>query len=258
MKLVAKHLLFITCLLFTISSCTKKTSSKKSNTSSSTTTLLPPVNSNTGGSGSSGSGSNITPGQCNGTGNEQGIADSGQTINYYKINNPPIVSHGKGDGIVVWSSETDLPLGYSQSMLYTDARLNVRIIPRRQHYGTDSKGVECRYLPQPYGKLQVGVSVRRKEDAAGTGQYHLFDDVAVDCASKVHEFQVPSNTNYPLVIEVKNVKWDWSCKDYENQGYSNVPGVCPWDNVWSTECYQLELQFSTDTTKDIPGLRTYQ
>ena len=201
-------------------------------------------------------------GNCSyGTGNEQGLVTAGQTIDYYKINNPPIVAHGAGDGAIVWSSETDLPGSYNQNIFYTNAKFNLRVIPRRQYYGTDSKGVSCAYQPRPYTKLQVGVVVRRREDPPGVGAYYLFDNVNLDCASQVHEFSVPTNTAFPLVVEVKNVKWDWSCQSYINQGftesYLQSIGYCPFDNVWLTECYSLEVQFATDTTKDIPGQRTY-
>ncbi len=189
-----------------------------------------------------------------GDGSEPGDASGGQNIEYYKINNPPLVAHGASDGQVVWSSATNLSDSF-QPAFQTDAKFNLRIVPRRQYFGQDSKGNKCAYTPRPYEKLQVGVVVRSASAPSGTGAYYLFDDVRVDCASKVHEFTVPENADR-LVVEVKNVKWDWSCKSYELQGYPNVQGVCPWDNVWRTECYQVEIQFATDGTKDLPGPRT--
>lgn len=197
-------------------------------------------------------------GSCQyGNGNEQGIADSGQTIEYYKLNSPYIVAHGATQGTVVFSSETDLPTNYNQNIFFSDGRFNVRVIPRYQNKGVDSKGIPCAYQPQPFTKMNIGVVLRSRQSSPGVGDYHLFRDVQVNCPSKVHEFNVPS-TSDPLVVEVMNVQWDWSCLSYEQQGYPNVPGVCPYDNVWQTECYALELHFSTDTTRDIPGTRTFQ
>jgi len=192
---------------------------------------------------------------ANGPAAAPGVADAGQTIEYYKINQPPIVAHGTGEGIVVWSSVTNMPAGVSQNILYTDARINVRVVPRRQSFGNDSMGVPCQYYPQPYQKLQVGVRVRKQE--ASVGDYYLFDNVPTDCPSATRHFQVPEGTSLPLAIEVMNIKWDYSCTDYANRGYPNVPGVCPWDRVWPTECVGVELQFSTDSTKDLPGPQAY-
>lgn len=249
--------LFASSLL--LMGCDTKTSNKKSNTTTSTTSpvtnypyptpyptatpyvypTIPPTGTDC----------------ANGPANAAGIADAGQTIEYYKINQPPVVAHGKDEGVVVWNSVSNMPAGVSQNILYTDARINVRVVPKKQSFGTDSMGIACQYYPQPYTKLQVGVRVRKQE--ASVGDYYLFDNVPVDCPSATRQFQVPEGTSLPLVIEVMNIKWDWSCQSYANQGYPNVPGVCPWDRVWLTECVGVELQFSTDSTKDLPGPRAF-
>ncbi len=252
----SSQLLMIVTLLFNFGCLEKKTTSKNIITTSTNNPSTGGGNNSGGGSNTSG-GSNVSPpvGECHGTGSEPGISDAGQTIDYYKISEPPIVAHGHNEGVIAWSSESNMPAGISQDIFFTNARFNVRVIPRRRYFGTDSKGVACAYQPRPYGRMQVGVRVRKRE-SPGSGDYHLFDNVRVDCASKVHSFQVPANTAFPLVVEILNVKWDWSCKSYEQQGFPNVDGVCPWDNVWLTECYSMELQVSTDTTKDLPGPKT--
>lgn len=196
-----------------------------------------------------------TPSSCaNGSPDAAGIADFGQTIDYYKLNNPPIVAHGAVGGTIVWSSDTDLPSSYNQNIFYSDSRFNVRVIPKFQNKGVDSRGVTCAYYPQPFEKMNIGINIRRQSSSPGVGEYYQFQDVGANCPSKVRQFSVPA-TSDPLVIEVMNVEWDWSCKSYANQGYPNVPGACPYSYVWLTECYKLEIQFSTDTTKDLPGPR---
>ena len=196
-----------------------------------------------------------TPSSCaNGSPDASGIADSGQTIDYYKLNNPPVIAHGAVGGTIVWSSETDLPVSYNQNIFYSDSRFNVRVIPKLQNKGVDSRGVSCAYYPQPFEKMNIGIVLRTRSSSPGVGEYYQFKDVDVNCPSKVREFSVPA-TSDPLIIEVMNVEWDWSCKSYANQGFPNVPGACPYSYVWLTECYQLEIQFSTDTTKDLPGTR---
>ncbi|GAB4410997.1 MAG: hypothetical protein OHK0056_14540 [Bacteriovoracaceae bacterium] len=239
-------------------SCDQKTTNKKSTTTSGSNPITNPTYPYPYPTSTSNPYPTIPPtGQncANGATDAPGVADAGQTIEYYKIQDPPVVAHGKGEGEIVWSSLNNLPPGVSNNIFYTDARFNLRVIPRRRHFGTDSMGVPCQYYPQPYTKLQVGVRVRKQE--AATGDYYTFDNVPVNCPSATRQFQVPEGTNFPLVVEVMNIKWDWPCQSYANQGYPNVPGVCPWDTVWTTECVQVELQFSTDSTKDLPGPRAY-
>ncbi len=202
-----------------------------------------------------------------GSGNEAGHADAGQTINYYKVNDPPVTAHGNGTGVTVWSSQTDLSPSISQSVFFTNSRFNLRVIPRVVTQGaTDTRtGANCQYVPRPYQKLKVGVRLRRAD--LSTGDYYQFgvgdfngdgesDGIPLNQASRVHEFQVPQGSSQPLVVEVLNIEWDWSCYEYETQNYCNVPGFCPWDKVWMSECVSVELQFSTDDTKDIVGIRT--
>lgn len=236
--------------------CDQKSTNKKVNTSSSNDPLgLNPIVTPT--PIPTGTWTPIPGGNCPyGEPNAQGIADGGQTIEYYKLNSPEIVAHGANGGTIVFSSESDLPSNYNQNIFFSDSRFNVRVVPKYQNKGVDSRGVPCAYSPQPFTKMNVGIVLRSRQSSPGVGAYYQFRDVPVNCPSKVHEFQVPS-TSDPLVIEVMNVEWDWSCLSYEQQGYPNVPGVCPYDNVWQTECYKLEVQFSTDTTKNIPGTRTY-
>lgn len=244
---------FVMTLTIGLTGCDQKSATKKNNTATSTNPF-----GNTTPTPTPGYTPTPTPTTCaNGSGYEQGVADSGQTIDYYKLNSPYIIAHGANQGNIVYSTESNLPSNYNQNIFFSDSRFNVRVIPRYQNKGTDSMGIPCAYNPQPFTKLNVGVVLRSRQSSPGVGDYHQFRDVAVNCPSKIHEYQVPS-TSDPLVVEVMNVQWDWSCKSYEQQGYPNVPGVCPYDNVWQTECYAIELHFSTDTTKDIPGPRTYQ
>lgn len=197
----------------------------------------------------------ITMGESYGNGEEPGVADAGQTVNYYKLNNPPIVVHGAGTGTVVWSSETDLTSGIDPYIFRTDSRMNIRVIPRVQSNGVDGRGNNCNYGALAYTKLNVGVRVRKQGSASG--DYYQFQNIRVNGASKTHEFSVPASS-YPLVIDILNVQWDYECIYYALDGYENYPYSCPMANVWQYDCVSFDLQFSTDDTKDIPGTRTYQ
>jgi hypothetical protein len=242
-----------------VTSCQQQTSSKSnSGSSGNSVTTTSTTGWTTGTSTTTGSTTGTSTGNCAyGTGNESGISDSGQTIEYYKINSPAVVAHGANYGTIVFNSATDLPASYNQNIFFTDSRFNLRVIPKYQRGGTDSKGRSCDYYsPRPFTKMNIGVVVRSRQSSPGVGDYYTFTDVDVNCPSKVREFQVPSTPD-PLVVEIMNVEWDYSCIDYAEQGFDDVSGVCPYDRVWLTECYQLEVQFATDTTKNIPGTRAY-
>jgi len=190
------------------------------------------------------------------TTNTSTSTSNSSTIPYYKINDPPIVVHGSPTGVVVWSSETNLPAEFSQNIFLTNSTFNVRIVPRKTHYGTDTSGQACNYQPLPYDNLKVGVRLRSQ--ASSYGAYHEFTS-AVDQESNVYEFPVPQNTSDPLVLEILNVKWDYTCKFYEAQGHSAtdplVSAYCPFDKVWDPDCVQIEVHFSTDDTQDLVGTR---
>ncbi|MGB0455128.1 MAG: hypothetical protein ACPGJV_15570 [Bacteriovoracaceae bacterium] len=200
----------------------------------------------------------ISEGEGYGDGDESGISDAGQTINFYKLNNPYISVHGpnaNNNGNPYWSSQTHLPSGVDPLIFKTDSRFNLRVIPRPgpARFQNDTNGVQCRFDPRQYTKLSVGIRVRKA--SATVGDYYYFQNVAVDSASKVHEFSVPASSD-PLVVEITRVEWDQFCIDYAMSGYPNQPGYCPMAAVGANDCVSFEIQFSTDYTKDIPGTRT--
>ena len=125
-----------------VTSCQQQTSSKSnSGSSGNSVTTTSTTGWTTGTSTTTGSTTGTSTGNCAyGTGNESGISDSGQTIEYYKINSPAVVAHGANYGTIVFNSATDLPASYNQNIFFTDSRFNLRVIPKYQRGGTDSKG----------------------------------------------------------------------------------------------------------------------
>ena len=199
------------------------------------------------------------------TGSPPGYADAGQTIEYYKLNSPNLSTHGSASpnrhasshpNGVVWSSLADMTTSISQNVLRFNSRFHIRVRAiLGPAYENDSKGIYCQYIANDYTKLQLGITL--KKQGASSGDYYLFDNVGVNQFSGVHPFVVPQNTSDPLIIEVSNVKWDYTCIDYTNQGFPDVPGACPFASVWDTSCVGFEIQFATDDTKDIPCPRQY-
>jgi hypothetical protein len=235
------HLKILTpfILLGVLASCGKDKSSSPNNTATNTT---PSTNT-------------VTPddsAKCNfGTGDEDGVSTNGQTTDYYTLPSHDVIMHGAAPGVVVFNSQLDLS-GYNENIFKTDGRMNIRVIPRMIGKGTDSRGNTCtkQMAAQEFTKMNIGIVVRAASGTSGVGDYHFFEDVPVGCASEVHEFDVPA-TSDPLVIEVLNVTNDQDC--LEDQSRSITSGRnCPYTDVGSMECYALDIQFSTDTTKDIP------
>ncbi len=141
-----------------------------------------------------------------------------------------------------------------QQRFITDSRINIQIIPRFKDKGFDSRGNSCLYDHRPYTKLKVGIKVRSPENTYGSLYYHVFENLSPDIPSNIYEF-TPANTTGPQVIEILNVQWDYTCIDYANRGFPNKPDVCPWADVWNTECISLDLKVATDYTKNLAGPR---
>lgn len=200
------------------------------------------------------------------TGSPPGVADGGQTVDYHKVGTlPVIIARGSAPpnrwadfhpGGVVWNSKDDMPSNISQDIFTTNSRFNLRVKALTGIQGVnDSRGIPCNFVPLPYKKLNIGVRVRRRD--AVSGDYYHFRDVGVNQFSNVKEFVVPPNVTEPLVIEISDLEWDYSCTHYSLAGHSNVTGYCPYARIWDTQCVRLQFEFATDDTRDIPCPRAY-
>ena len=227
-------------------SCGKESTTVNNNTTSGDSDSSTGTSTGTGTSGSCAAGR---------TGEEEGISTDGQSINYYTIPYHDVIMHGATAGNVVFNTQLDLS-GYNENIFKTDGRFNLRVIPRQIGKGTDSRGNTCtkQKAAQEFSMMNVGIRVRASN--ASTGYFNLFRDIPVDCASEVHEFEIPV-TSYPLVIEVLDVTNDQDCLEDQSRGITSGRN-CPYTEVGSMECFALEIQFSTDNTKDIPHQNLYK
>jgi len=233
---------FLTILLATLmTGCGMESSSKVTNTPTSGT------NPSTG----SGNTDPTTPACPWGTGQEEGISTNGQSTNYYTIPYHDVIMHGASTDVVTFNSQLNLS-GYNGSIFKTDSRFHLRVIPHNIGRGTDSKGNTCtkQMAAQKFTKMNVGIVVRAANGTSGVGSYHFFQDIPINCASQVFEFEVPA-TSDPLVIEVLNTTDDQDCLEDQSRGITSGRN-CPYTEKGSLECYALDIQFATDTTKDIP------
>lgn len=172
-----------------------------------------------------------------------------QTIEYYKIK--PIIGKGSRTyGQVLWSNLSD-PAWKSKGYFKSDSRLNIRLLAKAspgQAY--TNYGVACPYASMPYKKLQVTIGVK----APGASNYSSIETLesAVGDCSGVAELNPPVNAD-KFQIDVFNVKWDYDCDVfYANASTADKAAYCPYSYVWPNDCFEIELQVSTDYTKDMP------
>jgi hypothetical protein len=226
-------------LMLILTSCVEKTTNKKSSTSSTQSTV-------------------ITPTTDPGDSNPDPVYEDPTLPNYYSL--PIVAVHGTANpnrnpppNGIFWASNRNVGSN-NQYIFQTDSRLNLRVkaLDAPTANSTDSNGMECTQRPLNYTKLQVNVCVRSASGSCVSE--HSFTDVQVGSFSPVKEFNVPANTNEPLVIEVKDVKWnyDYIYYGYANGGYQDVTEMYA---VWYKDCVRFQIEFATDETKDIPGPR---
>ena len=116
--------IILIAMMIGLTGCLAPKSTNKKTTSSDNSTSTP----------DSGGGTVVDPGSNtggNGSGDEPGIPDAGQTQDYYSINN--IVLHGKANVLPhfsipdnLWSSERGISSD-DQHIFYTNSRFNIRV-----------------------------------------------------------------------------------------------------------------------------------
>ena len=240
------------------SSCSVKSTGSNSPTSSGGTTSTT-TNVTTGGGGTTTTTTTTTTGgiSCDGINN-----NTGATTCYYK-NIPTVQAMGvlpANAGVTIWSSKN---LGTSfQNNFVTDEVFNVRIVPRmaiktNPAVNPSVAGKSCNNtLTKIATKLFVQLKLQTKEeDLAGSVNGEVATlSAAIDEPSTVWHFSkrvTPSN----LVLKVVTVLSDSRCQ----QGgtgycpYSDIPLNSPTIASYPTECVAFDIQFSTDTTYDLPG-----
>jgi hypothetical protein len=241
LTLVFTHLIFI--------GCTKESTSTSSSSSTTTTT-------SDNGSTSDDSATSDDSTDDSSTSSVDCTADGegDQSSSYYNLD---ITAHGLGKGGVVWSSETapDFQSSDAQNIFVTDSRFNIRVLAHPSPgKTTDSYNKSCVYDALNYSKLKLKIGVRTQGSSSYSDTF-TFENVLVDSCSEVHEFSVPQ-TSDPLVIEVLDAEFDYTCQVYVNSGYDeddpDLASYCPYWHVPKLDCFQIGIQLSTDYTRDIP------
>lgn len=174
---------------------------------------------------------------------------------YFTISN--IIASGGTYGQQWWSSTSYVAsMGRDPNEFVTDKVFNVRIIPRPASNTVGQKstfGRNCSSWMLNSKKVQVQLMLH----TTGVGEVATLDS-SIDVPSKVWRFRAPKS-DAPLILEVVNVKSDSACSGK----YGSVPSGCTYLKIPvatgsptpPTECVAFDIQYSTDWTTDLPGVR---
>lgn len=230
-------ILILLLLMSVLSACSvKSTNSKRKSTTSTSTSGTSTVDGSTDGSTDS-------------------TDPTSATSTYFTI--PNIIASGGTYGQTWWSSTSYIAqTGRDPNEFTTDKIFNVRIIARSPGNTTGQKSTfnrDCANWMLNSTKVQAQIMLH----TSGVGETATLDS-AIGVPSKVWRFSVPKSSS-PLVLEVVNVKSDSSCSGK----YGSVPAGCTFLPIPinkgtptpPTECVAFDIQYSTDWTTDLPGVR---
>lgn len=259
MKNIFKITLALTLITVLAAGCAQKTSSTKKKSTSSSDGLTGGDGDGDGNTGTGGTGT--IPG-CD------GVYRDGATRCYYK-NIPRITLNGAGNpnqtgasveiiGPVLWSSLTSIP-GYDQNSFATDATFHLRIKAEQPYQNEKSVGNRfCADALSQFSRIKVYFMLRNSVTSIATpfsveaklNQYS--QKIVVEDVSRV-----PTGAK-DKILEVVGVMTDHRCKR------GSPPAGCAAGTYWGdiplnttdaknpTGCASFSIQYSTDTTYDLP------
>ena len=184
-----------------------------------------------------------------------GVVRDGVTHCYYK-NISTLFASGGNLGQSWWSSTSFIASsGNSPNQFSTDATFNVRIIPRAPvANATSTFGKTCSPYRMYATKLQVQLMLHK--NGVSVGEVATLNST-IGSPSNVWHFTNLPRTSDPLILEVVNVQSDSRCTGF----YGEKPSSCtstpyldiPINTTGPTECVAFDIQYSTDSTYDLPG-----
>lgn len=163
------------------------------------------------------------------------------------------------NNVSIWSSASGLPSTFSPNNFATDATFKVRIKPSVASSGTSQQGRVCSG-PMAYNwtRLKVYFMLRRQGDSLTT----IYETTAnVNAYSTKLSLPVISGTTSPYILEVMGVESDHRCNAAYGSLSTNEKAACTAGTYWGTiplntggptSCVALNIEFSTDSTYDLP------
>lgn len=175
-------------------------------------------------------------------------------------------SAGVAIGPVLWSSATSLPSTYSQNSFVTDATFKVRI--KASYPNANARSAQGRLCSGPmaynFTRVKVYLMLRRTIDSITTPVEVV---AKVGAYSTKKSLPIPGGTTEPYILEVVGIATDHRCTTTAYGSLStNEKAACTAGTYWGsiplvvssaypdalTSCAGITLEYSTDSTYDLP------
>lgn len=174
-------------------------------------------------------------------------------------------SAGVAIGPVLWSSATSLPSTYSQNNFVTDATFKIRI--KASYPNANSRSAQGRLCSGPmaynFTRVKVYVMLRRTIDSITT---YKEITAKVGAYSTKASLSIPGGTTEPYILEVVGIATDHRCNAAYGSLSTNEKAACTAGTYWGsiplvvsskypdalTSCAGITLEYSTDSTYDLP------
>lgn len=255
MKNLIKTSFFITLVAVMATGCNKKsTTNKKSSSSSSTSTSSGTTDLSTG---------TQTVDGCNGVYRADATSCYRADIPTFTLSGT--ASTGIAIGPILWSSATSLPSTYSQNSFVTDATFKVRF--KASNPNANSRSAQGRLCSGPmaynFTRVKLYVMLRRTIDSITT---YKEITAKVGAYSTKTSLSIPGGTTEPYILEVVGIATDHRCNAAYGKLSTNEQAACTAGTYWGsiplvvsstypdalTSCAGITLEYSTDSTYDLP------
>lgn len=175
----------------------------------------------------------------------------------YFSNIPTIFTSGGTFGQTLWSSSTLDPKIYLPQFV-SENSFNVRVITKNSSEGVSTFGKKCNLKSFQSTKLKIKIMLRKEENRIGEMATLISEK---DKPSDVWHFQIPQSNDQSYVLEVVDVESNSACLDNvlkntslcKRTGFSILKKT--YNEEIAKECASFDIQFSTDSTYDLPGKR---
>ena len=262
MKNLIKTSFFLTLVVMMAVGCQQKTTKKKSTTS----TTSPSTGT---GNGTTGEGTTDLSGGTKSIDGCDGVYRADAT-SCYRADIPTFTLSGTATtgiaiGPVLWSSATSLPDTYSQNSFVTDATFKLRF--KASNPNANARSAQGRLCSGPmaynFTRVKLYVMLRRSIDSITTYKEII---AKVGSYSTKTTLSVPRGTTDPYILEVVGIATDHRCNAAYGGLSKNEQAACTAGTYWGsiplvvsekypdalTSCAGITLEYSTDSTYDLP------
>lgn len=252
MKNLIKTSVFLTLVAMMAVGCQQKTTTKKSSSTSSSSTGTVDLSTGT-----------KTLDGCDGVYRADATSCYRADIPTFTLSGT--ASTGIAIGPILWSSLTSLPSTYSQNSFVTDATFKIRFKP--SYPNANARSAQGRLCSGPmaynFTRVKLYVMLRRTIDSITT---YKEITAKVGAYSTKTSLSIPGGTTEPYIVEVVGIATDHRCNAAYGKLSTNEQAACTAGTYWGsiplvvsptypdalTSCAGITLEYSTDSTYDLP------